>query len=350
VVALNSPARSKLFKLKEWLTLPEAARHLSGVCGEEITEADILRLALAKHLTLSVNFVNHAYAKLGKVVHFDDEKLANLLSQGIYPNELDWTVSFLSDEPLLLNLHIDKGKYLKTENMVAVLEGVWNLPMIGGEIIYVENKYHELTGGPLVELIHMDGVFVSGDNGIICTLQDQFDDMYGYGAARSKQFHKLRKLELNKSNNKRKEKLLALRREKLAEFTEKAEAWNKLDRYYPACTFPEDSILVVRTDALREFEQLISDSEVEHNKTTKSNGYKERHAQNREQVLGAAFAVLAKWPDECRDARGEPVASKIANLIEAKANLFWPNTGPPLAVDSIADHLRDWIKKVNNRK
>jgi len=142
---------------------------------------------------------------------------------------------------------------------------------------------------------------------------------------------------------------LTLRKEKLEELTEKEESWRKLDRYYPACTLPEDSILVVRTEALIVFEQLLSENEkTTDNPTVKSNGHKERHAQKREQILGAAFAVLAKWPEECKDSKGEPIASKIASLIDAKANLFWSDAQPPLAIDSIADHLRDWIRKVNS--
>jgi hypothetical protein len=50
----------KLLKLKEWLTVPDAARHLSILFGEAVSEADVLRLALDGHLTLSVYFVNHA--------------------------------------------------------------------------------------------------------------------------------------------------------------------------------------------------------------------------------------------------------------------------------------------------
>ncbi len=79
------PTPSKLFKLKEWLTLPETARHLTGICGEEVSEADILRLALDKLLNLSVNFVNTAHATPGEVVHLSHERLSELLSQGIYP-------------------------------------------------------------------------------------------------------------------------------------------------------------------------------------------------------------------------------------------------------------------------
>jgi hypothetical protein len=57
----------KLLKLKEWLTVPDAARHLSILFGEDLSEADVLRLGLDGHLTLSVDFVNHAQAQCGKM-------------------------------------------------------------------------------------------------------------------------------------------------------------------------------------------------------------------------------------------------------------------------------------------
>ncbi len=82
----------------------------------------------------------------------------------------------------------------------------------------------------------------------------------------------------------------------------------------------------------------------------KSNAHEERHAKKREQVLGAAFAVLARWPNECRDGKGDPVATKIAASIGAKAHLFWPDTTPPLEIDTIEILIREWIKKVYIRK
>lgn len=57
----------KLFKLREWLTIDEAARHLTIVLGEDVAQADVLRLGLDGHLTLSVNFINPAMGYLGKV-------------------------------------------------------------------------------------------------------------------------------------------------------------------------------------------------------------------------------------------------------------------------------------------
>ena len=65
---------SKLLKLKEWLTTDEAAKRLSISAGEEVTEADILRLALDGHLTLSVYLVNHAKALTGRFVPFSETK------------------------------------------------------------------------------------------------------------------------------------------------------------------------------------------------------------------------------------------------------------------------------------
>ncbi len=64
----------KLLKLKEWLTVSDAARHLSILFGEEVSEADVLRLALDGHLTLSVDFVNHASARCGPIVPIEDAK------------------------------------------------------------------------------------------------------------------------------------------------------------------------------------------------------------------------------------------------------------------------------------
>ena len=63
---------SKLFQLKEWLNISEAARHLSIVFREQVAEADVLRLALDRQLTLSVNFVNHRARGEKRLPRFKD--------------------------------------------------------------------------------------------------------------------------------------------------------------------------------------------------------------------------------------------------------------------------------------
>ena len=79
----QSLIKSKLFNLKKWLTIEESAKYLSIMFDEDVSEADVLRLGLDKHLKLSVNFVNYAYALVGeKFLEFDQWKELSLESRG----------------------------------------------------------------------------------------------------------------------------------------------------------------------------------------------------------------------------------------------------------------------------
>jgi hypothetical protein len=53
-VVMNTGLK-KLLKLRDWLTVPDAARYLSILLGDEVTVAHVLRFALDRRLTLSVN-------------------------------------------------------------------------------------------------------------------------------------------------------------------------------------------------------------------------------------------------------------------------------------------------------
>ncbi|WP_157198073.1 hypothetical protein [Methylomonas sp. DH-1] len=70
---------SKIFKLKRFLTLPEAAQRLSVGLGEEVKETDILQFALDGHLTLSVNFVNTTYGIQGRHIKNEHNRLQGYL-------------------------------------------------------------------------------------------------------------------------------------------------------------------------------------------------------------------------------------------------------------------------------
>ena len=59
---------SKLFKIREWMSVPAAAQHLTTAFQEEVTPADVLRFALDGSLTLSVRFVNKCDALPGQLV------------------------------------------------------------------------------------------------------------------------------------------------------------------------------------------------------------------------------------------------------------------------------------------
>ena len=166
-----------------------------------------------------------------------------------------------TDEGSIEGIYVGNGRVLEFEKEhVYQITGVWDLPMVGNEKIDVKHRYQELTSGPPLELIGFEGAFVERSNGVMCQLQESFGDCYGYSVAMRAQFDKLRRLELSKSHNRRKEKLLILRREKLEKLKEIESEWNCFNKYYPAAGLPKDSVLVVRTDALREFEELIADN------------------------------------------------------------------------------------------
>ena len=156
---------NKLLKLKKWLTLPEAAQHLALVLEERVTDSDVLRLALDGHLKMSVNFVNHAYAKRGEVV-----PLA----------EVDMAEGFLreGEEPYLvpLAIQLNDHDFLKIGKKIVILEGVYDLPLIGSEKLAVEDEYQKLVGGPDITLHCLNGAFVKDQDGQWFGLQERFDD------------------------------------------------------------------------------------------------------------------------------------------------------------------------------
>jgi len=231
----------KLLKLKEWLTVPDAARHLSILFGEEVSEADVLRLALDGHLTLSVFFVNHAKARCGRTVRLKDAKVCKL----IMPDT--------KEEVLYIpGPRINEGEVLELGESVETLTGVWDLPMLGAESLDVEHQYQMLTSGPAVNLIVLDGAVVNREDGTMCQLQDHFANI---------EFFDKKKLK---------------------------EPWDNPRNYYPAGGLPSDSVFVVRTSALRKLEVQISELEKAPEKSI------ERRERTTLLVIIAALTKLAK--------------------------------------------------------
>jgi hypothetical protein len=58
-----------------------------------------------------------------------------------------------------MSLKIDEERFLTLDPEVKTIQGVWDLPMIGGEKLDVERAYQSLIGGPEVGLFHTEGIF-----------------------------------------------------------------------------------------------------------------------------------------------------------------------------------------------
>lgn len=301
----------KLFNLKEWLTVADTARHLSIVFGEEVTEADVLRFALDGHLRLSVNFVNHARARCGKVVGYEDA------DWGEFPAELVATLPNIPDEakgkplPYMKSLNIDDKRFLNLEKEVTSLHGVWDLPMIGGEQLDIERRYQMLTGGPSVTLETLDGTFVEGRDGKICQLQEDYDNNEyeaGSKAALEKLKHRFAEmmvLDPTVEGREEAEALLNRYEEDQKKFQEKRKTRPQSENYYPAGGLPNDGVIVVRTEALREFEKELNGNP--------DRAEKPLTATERKTLL-TIIAALCDYSAIKFDDRG--AASQIAKLTE----------------------------------
>ncbi|MFL9998276.1 hypothetical protein PQR34_43785 [Paraburkholderia sediminicola] len=235
---------SKLFTLKEWLTVPDAARYLSRLFNEDVVEADVLRLAIDGRLKLSVHFVNHAHANPGKTVSFEEIQWEDL--PPINPEKDSRPIRFPN------GLDMGDGRWLKLDQKVLTLQGVWDLPMIGAESLDVEHEYQHLTNGPPVTLVNIEGAFVEGENGVMCRLCEHLDDNeYQSGSlARQKiERHELVNAMPAEEANEIREKHQSQRKA----FREQLASMKEHERYYPASGLPKDGVLVVRSKNLTAF-------------------------------------------------------------------------------------------------
>lgn len=166
---------SKLFKLKEWLTIPATARHLSHLLDDVVEEADILQMALDGHLRLSVNFPNRAKAKLGRVIPYKDvprRELPDLDGKGVKK----YAAGYLLDEKMDVSLINEDTPFICFDDAVVSIDGTWDLAMMANERIDIEYELHQIIGGPCVTMTNLEGTFLNRPDGTWASLQDRFED------------------------------------------------------------------------------------------------------------------------------------------------------------------------------
>ncbi|MCY0856887.1 hypothetical protein [Cupriavidus sp. D39] len=251
---------SKLYRLKKWLSIADTARHLSIAFGEEVGTADVLQFALEGHLKLSVHLVNHAQARLGKVVGYEDTEWRT------YPPAMSKLIPGLPEEakgkPIraMKSLVIDETRYLNLDTTVSTIEGLWDLPMFGGERLDVEHAYQQMTDGPAVSLQCLSGAFLERSDGTVCQLQESFDSNPDIDGSTALLEEMLRDIASKDIDGEAAEELLKQHTEKRKQYLERRQDDREAD-YYPAAGLPEDSVLVVRSDAIRDFERLVSEND-----------------------------------------------------------------------------------------
>lgn len=260
---------AKLFKLKRWLTLDEAADHLGSVLNEKVTVADILRLALDRHLIISMNIVNGVSCCKGVRVPIDQAPLlianrrwAQGEGQGLIPADLTgypgdddpkgqhrWCVDnysrFESGELIAIPraaTFTEDHCYL-FEKEISSVSGVWDLPMLGSEGLDVQHLLQNIIEGPEVTGVCLDGAFLVHANGEIYVriMEHVSENEYVKDGSDRKKYPS-----------------------------------DEYRSYNPAGRLPHGEIFVVRTEVLSTFIQSLQDddsSEVKPTKTRELNNH-----------------------------------------------------------------------------
>jgi len=252
---------SKLLKLREWLTVEDAAKQLSIMFGEEFTEADVLRLALDGRLTLSVQIVNSALVRPGLVVSKGEAKYIDVPFNEPSPSgdvasgrtETVW-------RKVPVGIPLVDGDVIELTDEVDCVGGIFDLPMIGNERRDVEARYQRLTGGPTVTWFGMGGAFLAWKDEIFQLQISQEKNEHAKGSLAWG-----RKLEA------------AIEREALdAHAAGEMRAQHEADRvlflrrwarqsptenHMRADALPSDCVLVVRSSALRELQTKMSEED-----------------------------------------------------------------------------------------
>lgn len=116
---------NKILKLKDFLTVEDAAKHLSDDL-KDVSLADLYRFVLDKHLTMSARFINQAYAQPGQYVCNQDNENNDLVF----------------------------------DNPVQAINGIRDLAMIGREAQEIEVLYQKEVGGPEPDFTGLNGFFL----------------------------------------------------------------------------------------------------------------------------------------------------------------------------------------------
>ncbi|ESL74438.1 TPA: hypothetical protein ACGR6E_001203 [Enterobacter roggenkampii] len=165
---------SKLFKLKEWLTVKEAAERLSVSLGEKVSVADCLQLALDEHITISALFNENQHAIHAKVVKTTQRKrfskfITRTTDDGAY-------VGFIDEERFVSNNELD-CEYEDIERYGGVFQlrhGIYDLPMLGAEGLDVMHKLDLNVGREPRKFCSMEGPFLITPYGMVNVL-NQFN-------------------------------------------------------------------------------------------------------------------------------------------------------------------------------
>lgn len=278
----QTPIQSKLLKLKDWLTVPDAARHLSILFGEEVSEADVLRLALDGKLKLSVKLATSVNARAVKRIPLEE----------VRDQECRLACVWFGNEPRVLmpGYSMDIAiVYQLPEHVVILNDEVWDLPMVGQEKFRVKlEEYKRMTSRhDVVEDYSCESVLVEDQNG-----QTMYEIQSFIGPTPFE--------------------------------TPQGKFMTEGD-YYPVHCLPDGSVLVVRTSALLDLQERFASEDAANAKPL---GPTERRS-----LLKMILAMAVDGYDYSPDVSKSLIPQQIADAVAMN----------DLSID--VDTVRKWLKE-----
>lgn len=296
---------SKLLKFKEWLTLEDTAKRMTAMFQEPVTEADVLRLALDGHMTLSVNLVNGADVAMWDLVPIDQVPVKRLHMFG-------------EDQLILDGLRIDDESALRQldDGKVSRAHGVWDIPLFGAAMLDAEHLYQSMTSGVAITGTYLDGAFVRSETGQYAQILERYDspEMKQLGTKLIATVNALR------SND----------RPPIEPWQPTLREYRDPRNYFPKGGLPESAVFVVRATVLMEFEARMRESDPQPADVDKPLLGKERN------TLYAIIAALLKNAD---------LSDKITKQAE-QIEVLAAQIGQPISRRAIQDHLSRITKQL----
>ena len=232
---------SKIFKLREWLTIEEACSYLSKTLNEEILEKDIYRFALDGHIKLSIDLVNKAYAILGTIEPIENIEYIEL------PNGHPFATDAVSITRGFVI--VDDFNCIRLGEKISSIGGIWDIPMWGNEKIDMLYKYQQLIDGPEVELLSIDGTFITKDKKVAQLQEDFEDNEFQKGSKAYKVAVEEYMEEVSATDEERKYFYKNYKKDR-QEYLDKRHSQERELNYYPAGGLPHDTNIVVKTSEI----------------------------------------------------------------------------------------------------
>jgi len=132
-------------KLKRYLSLNDATNYLSAALEEQVSVADIYELSLEGHLAISIRLTNQAYAKKVSIVPERELKGGEQQAKPVQADEV--------------------------EEQVHILNGLYDLAMIGEERFELRKLYQREVEGDCPVLSELSGFYVKHEGCIYKLLE-----------------------------------------------------------------------------------------------------------------------------------------------------------------------------------